>query len=75
MRYCFINNSFNTRQYNAVTTLYIGSYEDMGEIYFELAKKIEDIEGTFKNKSYEYYLSDEDVDLDQQETIIELVYE
>ncbi|WP_086349586.1 GyrI-like domain-containing protein [Candidatus Enterococcus clewellii] len=61
--------------YKAMTVLYVGNYDDaMIDIYKQLFEEIKTVGGTFMNCSYEYYLSDEEIDLSKQETIIELPY-
>ncbi|WP_321388305.1 GyrI-like domain-containing protein [uncultured Enterococcus sp.] len=61
--------------YKAVSILYVGDYDQgMIDIYKQLFEEINAIGGTFMNCSYEYYLSDEEIELSKQETIIELPY-
>lgn len=61
--------------YKALSALYVGRYEDMTGIYLDMLEEIKSIGGKFSGISYEYYLSDEEIPLEKQETILELVYE
>lgn len=61
--------------YKALSNLYVGKYDDMTEPYFAMMEEIRKIGGKFSGISYEYYLSDEEIPEEQQETIMELVYE
>ncbi|MGG5317624.1 GyrI-like domain-containing protein [Enterococcus sp. AZ072] len=61
--------------YQALSALYVGRYEDMTGIYLEMLQEIKNIGGKFLGISYEYYLSDEEIPPEKQETILELVYE
>lgn len=67
--------SYFQPSYKALSVLYVGKYEDMTEPYFKMMDEIKRIGGKFTGVSYEYYLSDEEIPLEQQETILELVYE
>ena len=61
--------------YKAVSILYVGDYDQgMIEVYRQLFEEITALGGHFMNRSYEYYLSDEEIELSKQETIIELPY-
>lgn len=61
--------------YKAVSILYVGNYDEgMVSVYHQLLAEIQAIGGTFMNLGYEYYLSDEEIELSKQETIIELPY-
>lgn len=67
--------SYVLPSYKAMTVLYVGNYDDaMIDIYKQLFEEIKTVGGVFMNCSYEYYLSDEEIDLSKQETIIELPY-
>ncbi|MBO1304538.1 GyrI-like domain-containing protein [Enterococcus sp. 669A] len=60
--------------YHAVRTVFIGDYDVLTEPYQELLKAIKEINGVFGQRSYEYFLTDTSVPLEQQETMIELAY-
>ena len=69
------SDSYFLPSYKAMTGLYVGKYEDMTDPYFAMMAEIKKIGGKFSGISYEYYLSDEEIPEEQQETIMELVYE
>lgn len=69
------SNSYFLPSYKALSGLYVGKYEEMTEPYFAMMDEIKRIGGTFSGISYEYYLSDEEIPEEHQETIMELVYE
>lgn len=60
--------------YQAVRTLYVGDYEELTDSYKELVDAIKQENGIFTFRSYEYFLTDASVPLDDQETMIELTY-
>ncbi|MBP1046672.1 GyrI-like domain-containing protein [Enterococcus sp. BWM-S5] len=67
--------AYRLPSYKAVSVLYVGDYDQgMIDIYRRLFEEIKANGGIFMNRSYEYYLSDEEIDLSKQETIIELPY-
>lgn len=69
------SDSYFLPSYKALSALYVGRYDDMTELYFAMMDEIKKIGGKFSGISYEYYLSDEEIPEEQQETIMELVYE
>lgn len=60
--------------YQAVRTLYVGDYDDLTASYKELIDAIKQENGIFTFRSYEYFLTDASVPLEDQETMIELTY-
>ncbi len=60
--------------YHAVRTVFIGDYEVLTEPYQELLQAIKELNGIFAQRSYEYFLTDSSIPLEQQETMIELAY-
>ncbi|MGM0215771.1 GyrI-like domain-containing protein [Enterococcus sp. AZ109] len=66
--------AYQQEAYHAVRTVYIGDYDVLTDSYQELLKAIKEINGIFAQRSYEYFLTDTSVPLDQQETMIELAY-
>lgn len=66
--------SYLLPSYDAVTALYVGKYEDMTPIYMEMMAEIKAKGKKFSGMSYEYYLSDEEIPPENQETILELPY-
>lgn len=66
--------SYHLPGYQAVRTLYIGDYDDLTESYKELIEAIKQENGIFTYRSYEYFLTDASVPLEDQETMIELTY-
>lgn len=60
--------------YQAVTTLFVGKYEGLTQVYQELLAEIRNIGGSFTGICYEYYLSDEEIPEELQETLIEVAY-
>jgi len=67
---CYVLPSFK-----AVTALFKGSYEELAAPYTEMLAYIDEEGGSFTGRCYEYYLSDEEIDADQQETLIEIPYQ
>lgn len=61
--------------FKALTAVFIGKYDDLTSPYLAILEEIKRLNGTFKGISYEYYLSDEEIAEDQQETLIEIPYE
>ena len=61
--------------YQALSALYVGRYEDMTGIYLDMLAEIKNLDRKFLGIAYEYYLSDEEIPQEKQETILELVYE
>lgn len=61
--------------YSALKTLYIGKYEDTTDTYLQMLDEIRSAGHAFLGMSYEYYLTDESVPLEKQETIIEIPYQ
>lgn len=66
--------SYELPSYQAVRTLYVGDYDDLTASYEELIGAIKQENGIFTFRSYEYFLTDASVPLDDQETMIELTY-
>ncbi|MBO0451378.1 MULTISPECIES: hypothetical protein [Enterococcus] len=66
---------YHQPSYKALSTLYVGKYDEMANTYFAMMAEIKNIGGKFIGTGYEYYLSDEEIPEEQQETILELVYE
>lgn len=69
------SDSYFLPSYKALSYLYVGRYEEMTDPYFAMLNEIKRIGGKFIGTSYEYYLSDEEIPAEQQETIMELVYD
>jgi len=55
--------------------LFKGSYDELTAPYTEMLAYIEAEGSSFTGRCYEYYLSDEEIDADQQETLIEIPYQ
>lgn len=66
--------SYELPSYQAVRTLYVGDYDDLTDSYKELIEAIKQENGIFTFRSYEYFLTDASVPLEDQETMIELTY-
>ena len=66
--------SYVLPSYQAVRTLYVGDYDDLTDSYKELIDAIKQENGIFTFRSYEYFLTDASVPLEDQETMIELTY-
>lgn len=66
--------SYLLPSYQAMRTLYVGDYEELTESYQELIEAIKKENGVFTFRSYEYFLTDASVPLEDQETMIELTY-
>ena len=66
---------YSLPSYKAVTTLFKGSYDDLTSPYLEMLAYIRQDGGKFLGTSYEYYLSDEEIESDQQETLLEIPYQ
>lgn len=66
--------AYQLPSYLALTVLYVGRYEEVTPVYRQLLNEIKNLGGHYTNKAYEYYLSDEEVPPELQETIIEVPY-
>lgn len=66
--------SYELPSYQAVRTLYVGDYEDLADSYEGLIDAIKQENGIFTFRSYEYFLTDASVPLEDQETMIEMTY-
>lgn len=60
--------------HQAVRTLHVGDYDGLTPLYKKLLCKIQQENGTFLKRSFEYYLTDETIPIYKQETMIELIY-
>ncbi|GCF94266.1 hypothetical protein NRIC_21570 [Enterococcus florum] len=61
--------------YQALSALYVGRYEEMTGIYMEMFDQIKKSDRKFVGTAYEYYLSDEEIPPEKQETILEVLFE
>lgn len=66
--------SYTLPSYQAMSTLFHGSYSDLTNPYEEMLAEIKKELGTFTGVSYEYYLTDEEIESDQHQTILEVAY-
>ncbi len=67
-------NSYVLPSYKAATTKYTGKYDGLSKVYEKILNDINNVDNEFLGICYEYYLSDEEIPEEQQETIIEILY-
>lgn len=60
--------------YNAVSTIFKGRYDELTTPYTEILTHLKQEGHIFTGTCYEYYLSDEEIEADNQETLIEVPY-
>lgn len=68
-------NCYILPSYKAISTLLKGAYDQLTSPYLEMLAEIKKENGLFTGVSYEYYLTDEEIESDQHETILEVVYQ
>lgn len=67
--------SYLLPSYCVMSALFQGSYSDLTEPYEKMLAEIKNEQKSFTGVSYEYYLTDEEIESDQHQTILEITYQ